>query len=100
MSSKIDNIAKERATYLENQAAKKVIWHEIERLDAKFETHAPEEFVFEDYEPLRDAMRKASREVVMSKELCEFTLKHKHILWGFFHADLHRAWGYPVGEKK
>lgn len=93
-------MSKAKATYLENQAAKKVIWQEIDRLDAKFETHAPEEFVFEDYDALRDAMRKASREVVMSKELCEFTLRHKNILWRFFHEDLHRAWDFPTGEKK
>ena len=64
----------------ENVAAKKTIELEMARLDAKLETTAPENFLWGDYDALRAGMRVAAHEVVMSKDFCEFTQRHKHIL--------------------
>jgi len=62
------------------QVEAKVIEKEMARLDTKKELIEPEDFLWGDYDALRDAMRKACQCTVLSESFCQFTQRHRTIL--------------------
>lgn len=60
--------------------AQKTIEKEMARLDAKLETTTPEDFLWCDYDELRNAMFNATRGFILSEGFCRFTRRHRHIL--------------------